>query len=80
LHAMQRRPDDRYPSAAAFKADLDSPNRVHVTGYCHRLKVPRSKLSLEGAQLLHGALAGVGILAFLVILFLCLVHFGGGHR
>jgi serine/threonine-protein kinase len=79
LHAMQRRPDDRYQTAAAFKRDLDSPDRVQVTGYGQRLRAPRSKLSLEGAQLLHGAFMGVGMIAFLVILFLCLVHFGGGH-
>jgi serine/threonine-protein kinase len=80
LHAMRRRPEDRYQNAAAFKADLDSPDRVHVTGYCNRLKVSRSKLSLEGAQLVGGALVGMGTIVFLVIFFLCLVHFGGGHR
>ena len=80
LHAMQRRPDDRHQTAAAFKADLDSPDRVHVTGYANRLQAPRSKLSLEGAQLLYGALAGAGMIGFLVILFLCLVRFAGGHR
>ncbi|HWZ96098.1 MAG TPA: serine/threonine-protein kinase [Opitutaceae bacterium] len=80
LHAMQRRPDDRYQSAAAFKADLDSPEKVQVTGYSNRLKVPRYKLSLEGAQLLNGAFLAIGMMVFLVILFLCLVRFGGGHR
>jgi serine/threonine protein kinase len=80
LHAMQRKPTDRYQTAAAFKAELDSPEKIQVTGYCHRLKVPRWTLSLEGAQLLGGALVGVGMLVFLVIMFLCLVHFGGGHR
>jgi serine/threonine protein kinase len=80
LHAMQRRPDDRYQSAAAFKADLDSPERVQVTGYASRLKVPRYKLSLEGAQLLNGAFLAMGMMVFLVILFLCLAHLGGGPR
>jgi serine/threonine protein kinase len=80
LHAMRRKPDDRYQTAAAFKADLDSPDQVKVTGYCHRLKVSRSKLSLEGAQLLHGAFVGVGVIVFLVILFVGLAHSGGGHR
>jgi serine/threonine protein kinase len=80
LHAMQRRPEDRHQTAAAFKADLDSPDRVHVTGYCNRLKTPRWTLSLEGVQLLGGAIVGVGILAFLVIMFLCIVHFGSAHR
>jgi serine/threonine protein kinase len=80
LHAMQRRPDDRYQTAAAFKADLDSSDRVRVTGYCNRLKVPRCKLSLEGAQLLAGALIGTGVIVFLVIIFLCLWYFGSGRH
>ncbi|MGA3006606.1 MAG: serine/threonine-protein kinase [Opitutaceae bacterium] len=80
LHAMQRRPADRYQSVAAFKADLDSPERVHVTGFCHRLKTPRWKLSFEGAQLLNGLFLGVGALAFLVVVFLCAVHFAHGHH
>jgi serine/threonine protein kinase len=79
LHAMQRRPDDRYQTAAAFKAGLDSPDQVKITGYCDRLEVSRCTLSLEGAQLFYGALAGVGMIGFLVILFLCLVHFAGGR-
>jgi serine/threonine-protein kinase len=80
LHAMQRRPDDRYQTAAAFKADLDSPDRVHVTGYCNRLKVHRWAMSLEKAQLVGGAFVGVGMLAFLVIVFLCIWHFSGAHH
>jgi serine/threonine-protein kinase len=32
LHAMAPRPSDRYRSAAAMKADLDSPSTVQVTG------------------------------------------------
>ncbi len=37
---MEREPAERYPSAAAMKADLDAPERVHVTGRAQRLKVP----------------------------------------
>ena len=40
LHSMARNPDDRYASAAAFKADLDAPERVHVTGRANRLQAP----------------------------------------
>jgi serine/threonine-protein kinase len=40
LHAMARDPAERYPSAAAMKADVDAPERVHVTGRVNRLKVP----------------------------------------
>jgi serine/threonine-protein kinase len=40
LHAMARDPGDRYQSAAAFKADLDAPERVQVTGRANRLQAP----------------------------------------
>jgi serine/threonine-protein kinase len=40
LHAMSRSPADRYSSAAAFKADVDAPSQVHVTGRASRLQVP----------------------------------------
>jgi eukaryotic-like serine/threonine-protein kinase len=39
LRAMDRSPANRYQTAAAMKADLDAPERVHVTGRCQRLKV-----------------------------------------
>jgi serine/threonine-protein kinase len=40
LHAMARNPTDRYPSAAAMKAEVDAPDRVEVTGRATRLRVP----------------------------------------
>jgi serine/threonine-protein kinase len=40
LHAMTRDPDNRYPSAAAMKADLDHPDDVVVTGRVTRLTLP----------------------------------------
>jgi serine/threonine-protein kinase len=40
LHALARHPADRYPSAAAFKADLEAPHRVYVTGRAARLRTP----------------------------------------
>jgi serine/threonine-protein kinase len=40
LHAMQRNPDDRYPSAAAMKAELDAPEKVVVTGRHEHLQAP----------------------------------------
>jgi len=42
LHAMERDPNRRYPSAAAMKADLDAPDRVEVTGRAERLKEVKS--------------------------------------
>jgi serine/threonine-protein kinase len=40
LHALARDPDDRYPTAAAMKAELVAPGRVQVTGRADRLKTP----------------------------------------
>jgi serine/threonine protein kinase len=70
LHALQRKPDDRYPSMAAFKADLDAPARVPVTGYCNRLQKPRWKLGFQSTPALAGLLLGVGAILSLVVLFL----------
>ena len=72
LHALQRRPSDRYPSMAAFKADLDAPTRVQVTGYSQRLRPPRWKLSIQGTPVLAGLLLGLGAIVFFVVLFLLL--------
>jgi serine/threonine protein kinase len=40
LHALARNPDDRYPTAAAMRAELIAPDRVQVTGRADRLKAP----------------------------------------
>jgi serine/threonine protein kinase len=37
LHALEREPANRYPSAAAMKAELDSPETVRVAGRSQRL-------------------------------------------
>ena len=37
LRALRRDPAERYPSAAALKADLDAPSRVVVSGLSRRL-------------------------------------------
>jgi serine/threonine-protein kinase len=38
LQAMERDPDKRFPTAAAFKAALDNPGQVKLTGRCDRLE------------------------------------------
>ncbi len=40
LHAMEREPENRYPSAQAMKAELDNPEKVEVTGRSERLRPP----------------------------------------
>ena len=74
LHALQRNPVDRYPTAAAFKAELNSPQTVFVSGYCNRLKSPRWKLGLRETPLIAGTLAGLGFVTLQVLAFLLLRH------
>jgi serine/threonine protein phosphatase PrpC len=40
LHAMERNPAERYPSAAAMKTELDAPETVQLTGRHERLQPP----------------------------------------
>ncbi len=72
LHALQRRPGDRYPTMAAFKAELDAPAQVHVTAYRLRLRPPRWKPGFESTPILTGLLLGFGTVLFLVAMFLIL--------
>jgi serine/threonine-protein kinase len=72
LHALQRKPEGRYPDMEAFKADLDAPDRVQVTGYSRRLRPPRWKLSFQATPILAGSLLGVGALLFFALLFVFL--------
>jgi serine/threonine protein phosphatase PrpC len=69
LHAMERAPADRYPSAAAMKAEVDSPEQVVVTGRAGRLKQ---------AVVRHGAwravrMTVIGLLVPVVLFFLILL-------
>ena len=72
LHALQRKPEGRYASMEAFKADLNAPDRVQVTGYSQRLRPPRWKLSFQATPVLAGSLLGVGALLFFALLFVFL--------
>ena len=40
LHAMEREPNRRYPSAAAMKLELEEPQWVEVTGRAERVQLP----------------------------------------
>ncbi len=70
LRAMRRKAADRYQTVAALQADLDAPERVHVTGLSARLQAPKWRLSLQGTPFLAGTIIGVGSLLFLITLFL----------
>jgi serine/threonine-protein kinase len=74
LHAMRRESGDRYQSAAALKVELDAPETVPVTGYCHRLEPPRWKLGMRETPVIAGTLIGLGFILFQVLLFLLIMH------
>jgi serine/threonine-protein kinase len=76
LHAMRRRPEDRYPGVSAFQAELDAPEKVHVTGLASRLEAPKWRLSLHGTPILTGLIIGVGFLSLMVGMFFFLKGHG----
>jgi serine/threonine-protein kinase len=71
LKALRRDPAERYPSAAAMKADLDAPERVAVTGLSDRLQpVTRWRRGLRLTR--HLATYVLLPLASQIVLFLLL--------
>lgn len=71
LHAMARNPNDRYQTAAAFKADLDAPQTVHVTGRANRLQAPvLAKRAWRVVRIALLAIAVPVVLFFLILLML----------
>jgi hypothetical protein len=73
LRALQRRPADRYPTAAAMKTELDTVEQVRVTGLAYRLQEPAAWTPglLQRPWVLAAALLGpvlIGILVALVLL------------
>ncbi len=71
LHAMEREPGRRYPSAFAMKAELDDPRAVQLTGRCDRLQSP-SPWKQNRKQLLWTAF-GVGLALCVILGVLLLV-------
>ncbi len=79
LRALRRDPSERYPSAAAMKADLDDPGRVVVTGLCERLEpVTFARRARRIARQI--LLMGVLPVATQVALFEALWHHFAHHR
>jgi hypothetical protein len=70
LHAMERDPFKRYPSAAAMKAELDAPETVHVTGRHHRLKRGTSWKRKFRRVRMVAITALLPVLAFLLLWFI----------
>ncbi len=69
LHALQRKPANRYRDMASFRAELDAPGEVVVTGYCDRLRAPRLRLSVQATPILVGLLFGLLVISSLIGLF-----------
>ena len=78
LHAMEREPGNRYPSAAAMKADLDNPGSVHLTGRCDRLQTPTAWKRGAKKALWITLAVSIPLVVFLLLLFLIL-HRGTAH-
>jgi serine/threonine protein kinase len=74
LRALQRNPADRYPSAAAMKAELDGVEQVRVTGLADRLKEPTpwAPKLFERPWVLASALLAPLFIAILVLAVLLL--------
>jgi eukaryotic-like serine/threonine-protein kinase len=71
LRALRRDPAERYATAAAFKADLDHPSQVRITGLARRLvEVTPGRRRLRLARFI--AITGVIPVAALVGTFLLL--------
>jgi serine/threonine protein phosphatase PrpC len=69
LHAMERDPKRRHPTAAALKAELEDFEKVEITGRCSRLQAPqvwKSKFSLLPVILGLVALNAIGFVLLML--------------
>jgi len=74
LRALQREPADRYPSAAAMKAEIDTVDHVRVSGLADRLQEPQpwapglfQRPWVLAAAMLSPLLVAVVVLSFLLL-------------
>jgi serine/threonine-protein kinase len=67
LHAMERDPVKRYPSAAAMKADLDQPEAVQITGRHHHLRRPSAWKRRFRRVRMYVIAATLPVIAFLLL-------------
>jgi len=78
LHAMEREPAKRYPTAAAMKEELDNPEAVKLTGRCDRLQTPSPWKS--GGKKILWIVLGVAIFVIVFLLLLLLIIHRGPAR
>jgi serine/threonine-protein kinase len=74
LHALQRDPADRYASAAAMKAEIDTVDQLRVTGLADRLQEPTpwapslfQRPRVLAAAMLAPLFIGILVLSFLLL-------------
>lgn len=81
LRALQRDPADRYPSAAAMKAELDTAEQVRVTGLADRLIQPSAWKPgpFQRPLVLAIALLSPLTIGIIVLLILLLRGLPGAH-
>ena len=78
LRALRRDPDQRYPSAATMRRELEHSSTVVVSGLCDRLQpVTRGRRARRLAR--HLFLVGVMPVAAQVVLFMLLWHHFARH-
>jgi serine/threonine-protein kinase len=79
LRALQREPADRYPSAAAMKAEIDTVEQVRVTGLADRLREPTlwAPSLFQRPWVLTAAMLAPLLIAVLVLSFLLLRRHAG---
>jgi serine/threonine-protein kinase len=70
LHAMERDPRKRYPTASAMKEDLDDPGEVQLTGRCHRLQEPAPWKRHVKNALLIGVVLAIILFGFFELILL----------
>ncbi|MCM0083917.1 serine/threonine protein kinase [Geomonas sp. Red32] len=70
LHAMERDPAGRYPSAEAMKRELDHPESVELTGRWRNLKTPQPWKRYLKSGILVGLLlaAAIALIVWIVLL------------
>jgi serine/threonine-protein kinase len=79
LRALQRDPADRYPSAAAMKAEIDTVDQVRVTGLADRLQEPTlwAPSFFQRPWVLAMVLLAPLVIGILIFSFLLLRRHGG---
>ena len=78
LHALERDPKNRYPTAAAMKADLDNPSAVELTGRCDRLQTP-TPWKRGWKKVFWIVLASSDSAPLFLLLLLLIIHRGPAH-